>query len=127
MDDKLDEMWFAQRLLAKEFIPVEQANGEPTPSFEVWGDLNDRGVQRHLRSVIMDCVEELVEAHRKLGFKPHKQSKTTPDVEGFKEEVSDAWHFFLEFLILAGIDPEELYHLYFAKNSVNHQRILGGY
>jgi NTP pyrophosphatase (non-canonical NTP hydrolase) len=104
-----------------------QEIGHTTPEPHEWGDLNSRRIQAALREFAGYTVEELYEAINNLKNKPWKQTDRPTDVEAFKEELADAWHFFIEFHILAGIDPEEVFRSYFRKTFVNVNRQQNGY
>lgn len=91
------------------------------------GDLDHRQTQRVLREFASYTVEELYEAIGNLKNKPWKQTERPTDVEAFKEELADVWHFFIELHILAGIDPEEIFRMYFQKTFINVNRQQNGY
>jgi NTP pyrophosphatase (non-canonical NTP hydrolase) len=93
----------------------------------LWGNLDNRKTQAAIREFAGYTVEELYEAINNLKNKPWKQTDVETNVEAFKEELADAWHFFIELHILAGIDPVEVFRSYFRKAFVNTQRIASGY
>lgn len=91
------------------------------------GDIQSRDVHEKAREFVGYTVEELYEAVGMLKGKPWKAEYKEVDRDAFVEEVADAWHFFLEFLIMVGITPEELFSAYFSKTLVNINRWKNGY
>lgn len=91
------------------------------------GKLDNRTTQAALREFAGYTVEELYEAINNLKNKPWKRSDTETDVDAFREELADAWHFFIEFHIIAGIDPIDIFREYFRKTFVNVHRQQNGY
>ena len=62
-----------------------------------------------------------------LKNKPWKQTHMETDVEHYKEEIIDAFHFFVELCILSGIDEDDLFKIYLFKNEVNRFRQRSNY
>lgn len=91
------------------------------------GDINHPVIQAKLREFASYTVEELYEAINHLKNKPWKKTYVETDRGAFIEEIADAFHFFLEFLIFAGITPEVLFRAYFAKTLTNIERQRTGY
>lgn len=66
-------------------------------------------------------------------FKPWKDySGVTAEDEAAafakaKVELIDAWHFFMNLALGLGMDAEEFYNIYAAKNKENHRRQDAGY
>ena len=117
------ETMFAQQL--KHMQAYSEIGHTTNP--EHWGDLDSRVTQASLREFASYTVEELYEAINHLKNKPWKQTDRPTDVEAFKEELADMWHFLIEMHIIAGIDPEEIFRMYFRKTFVNVQRQQNGY
>jgi dimeric dUTPase (all-alpha-NTP-PPase superfamily) len=109
--------------------PKEIASGlSITTSPLEWADLNNRRVQARIHEAFGHVIRELAEAMQHLdGSKSWKDNPRPVDVSGFNEEIVDALHFFVEMCVLAGIDAEDLFRLYFEKNVVNHNRVEQGY
>lgn len=80
-----------------------------------------------LKDLAYRVVEELSEATNTLKNKPWKQDFVETDADHFYEELADAFHFFVEFAITAGLDAESLTKVYFAKSEVNKFRQRSGY
>jgi len=94
---------------------------------ELWGDIDNRQVQAAVREFASYTVEELYEAINHLKNKPWKQTDKTTDLGAFHEELADAWHFWIEMHIIAGIDPTAVFRAYFAKTLINKERQSNGY
>ena len=116
--DKLQNIFSRQLDLMEKYHNIEKHNGllqyEAVPI-----DLHDRMGQARIRELIRRIVEELFEASHVLKNSPWKQSHVLTDENHFYEELSDAFHFFIELCIAVGLDAEALYRLYFKKSEVN--------
>ena len=97
-------------------------NGSQGVDPEEFGSLRSRWVQNNLHEIYGYLVRELSETMALLKNKPWRDHDSPVDREGFIEEVVDSLHFFIEFCIVAGITPEDLYTGYLAKSQVNHTR-----
>ena len=137
-NDEFDELWenhveagipdiletmFAQQL--KHMQAYSEIGHTTNP--EHWGDLDSRVTQASLREFASYTVEELYEAINNLKNKPWKQTDKPTDVEAFKEELADMWHFLIEFHIIAGLSPIDVFKEYFRKAFINGNRIVSGY
>ena len=78
------------------------------------------------KEMYVALVDELHEALGEMGWKAWATSKhfNEPAVQG---ELIDAWHFFMNLLILSGLDPEVMFEKYMAKHRKNQQRQIDGY
>jgi hypothetical protein len=101
---------------------IEQRNGAVVVEARSFGVVDAREVQIRMKDLAYRVVEELSEATNTLKNKPWKQTFVATDVPHFHEELADAFHFFVELLITAGISAEDLFKLYFLKNAVNQFR-----
>lgn len=97
------------------------------PAPEIWGDLDNAAVQAALRENAGYVVEELMEAVGNLKNKPWRQTPVPTDTAGFREELADVWHFFIQLHLLAGLNPLEVFQDYFSKSVINQNRQQGGY
>lgn len=122
--DILCTMFAQQRQHMQAYSEMEHST---TPPPHVWGDLDARAVQASIREFAGYTIEELYEAINLMKNKPWKQTDVPTDVEKFKEELADMWHFLIELHILAGIDPEEIFRQYFRKAFINVHRQQTGY
>ncbi len=122
--DILCTMFAQQRKHMQTYSEMEHST---TPEPHEWGNLDGRKIQASVREFAGYTIEELYEAINLMKNKPWKQTDVPTDVEKFKEELADAWHFFIELHILAGIDPEEIFRQYFRKAFINVHRQQTGY
>ena len=118
----LEAIIHGQKYLMPKYDEIEAANGLLiTPDCPV--NLDDPKGQARIKDFMWRVTEELGEAANCLKNKPWKQTHMPTDIDHFNEELSDALHFFIELLILAGLDTEEkVYDLYHRKNVVNQFR-----
>lgn len=123
--DRLDLIFEAQKRLKQKYDKIEREKGLFVPELPI--DINNCLTQEYLKSQAYRIVSELVEATECLKNKAWKQTETFCDVDHFKEELSDALHFFIEFCIVVGISSEELFQLYFKKMTVNEWRVKTNY
>lgn len=120
--DLLATIFAGQRQLMEEYDEIERRNGAVVPRPEFFGQLDAREVQIRLKDLAWRVTEEISEATNTLKNKPWKQTFVATDVAHFEEEVADALHFFVEFLITAGFTPETIFKVYFKKFAVNQFR-----
>lgn len=104
MQSELQERHFGAR--------VEELQGEERIQF--------------LKDMYIAFVDEMHEALGEVGWKPWATSKHWNE-EAFKGELIDAWHFFMNFMLVAGLDAEDLFERYMQKHSVNVARQEAGY
>ena len=83
--------------------------------------------QEIIRATTFFLTEELYEAMNLLKKKPWRNNPPDTDKNAFKEELIDAFHFFLELMVLSGLTAEDLYHIYFSKMMKNIDRQNKGY
>lgn len=119
--DKLDMIFKRQKELMKKYHNIELKQGllqtEDCPV-----NLNDAKGQARLKDFAWRITEELGEAMNCLKNKPWKQTQMETDTIHFIEEISDAFHFFIEMCILIGLTPESLTDIYLRKSLVNKFR-----
>lgn len=123
--DMLVAIFERQTQLMEKYHQIEKDNGHFVVDSPV--DLDDRFGQARLKDMAYRCIEEISEATNCLKNKPWKTTPVLTDRMHFYEEISDAFHFFVEFCLTAGIGPEELYTLYHKKNVVNQFRQASNY
>ena len=92
-------------------------------------DLTNKETQQHLRDLALRGVEEVFEAVQELkNAKAHRQTEIKEfDRAAFKEEMVDAFNYFLSLLIVMGVTPDELFEAYVDKDRVIHDRIKSKY
>lgn len=121
MADKLDEVFNRQT----EFMQLLREH-DRLPEWPV--DLQTKPGQRLIKEMIWNMTEEMAEASFTLKNRVHKLSDDrTLDVDHYKEELGDAFAFFLEICILSGFTADDLFAEYRRKNEVVKQRLSGGY
>jgi len=121
--DSLEQIFKRQEELRKKYGPIETAkNLLPPLSDESIGNLDLSLVQAHLKDFAWRLTEEIGEAMNCLKNKPWKQSEMATDSAHFYEELADAFHFFIEMCIIAGLDAKSLYMIYMKKSEVNKFR-----
>lgn len=122
--DILETMFAKQREHMQAYARINEDAQLPP---HLWGDLDHPRTQAAIREFASYTVEELYEAINHLKNKPWKQTRRPTDLDAFREELADAWHFWIEMLILAGLDPTEIFMDYFRKALVNQHRQESGY
>lgn len=81
----------------------------------------------HLNQEINEMLYELPY------FKPWKNYSNVTEEEAWcaiekaRMELIDAWHFFMNIALALGLEPEEFFDMYIAKNKENHRRQDAGY
>lgn len=78
------------------------------------------------RQNFLSCVAELMEAMDETGWKPWASSNHI-NKEAFKKEMVDAWHFFMNCMLLGDMTAEDLAQGYMTKREINLQRQRDGY
>lgn len=81
---------------------------------------------KFIKDMIMAAEDELHEALNEVGWKPWATSRHI-NVEAFKGELVDAFHFFMNLCMVVDMGPVELYERYLEKRQRNAQRQLDGY
>jgi len=118
MKDKLEKIFHRQKSLN------EKLYGE---------DVNVILDQRFINLNIMALYDEVGEVMRETAWKNPEytpfgwKTQSELNIEGFKEELVDTLHFFINLCISAGMGPDELFERYERKNDKNHKRKEDGY
>lgn len=103
--DKLEEIFDRQAKYLISLRPTYLHNGFlKHASFFPW-ELDDRHYQEEFRLLAWRFVEEIIEATET--YEVYSQDKVVGR-EAFREEVSDALHFFIELCIVSGVTRSEL-------------------
>lgn len=79
-----------------------------------------------IRWNVLALEDELHEALGEVGWKPWATSRHV-NREQFRNELVDAWHFFMNLLLCVGVDAEEFFAAYMAKAQKNAKRMADGY
>lgn len=125
-NDRLGLIFTRQLELMEKYHPIEKANGLLVTE-DVPIDLHSHKGQHRLKDFAWRITEELGEAMSCLKNKPWKATPMDTDIDHYKEEIADAFHFFVELCILSGIGAHELFQLYLRKSEVNKFRQRSGY
>ena len=121
---KLEEM-FKLRLsfmkMMKDTIPGSY------PDFPV--DIAEKASQQVCRDLALKGVEEMFEALQHLkNWKTHRETDMPEiDREEFLEEIVDAFNYFFSLMILIGVDVDEFYNAFNAKDEIIRRRLQKGY
>lgn len=125
--DLLINMFIRQAGHRVQYDEIYRRRGLNPPAQGQWGNLNNPDVQAAIRETLAYCVEEAYEAIGLLKNKPWKQSFVATDIDAFYKEFADAWHFWLEANILAGMTPDIIAKYYFDMAQKNDERRENGY
>lgn len=125
--DLLVNMFMRQMGHKQEYDKIYRAKGLSILDPSQYGNLNHPAVQAEIRSTFAFLVEELMEAINLLKNKPWKQTARETDPELFYKELADAWHFWLELMIVAGMGPDKVARYYFGEAKKNDDRRASGY
>jgi NTP pyrophosphatase (non-canonical NTP hydrolase) len=121
MSDMLKKAFTLQR----EFMDM-LVEHDKFPEYPV--DLTSKQGQRFVKECAFNLIEELMEASFTLKNRQHKLSDDNEvDLKHFREELGDAFAYFIEICHLCDISAEDLYDEYSRKNHIVRQRLLSGY
>lgn len=121
MSDKLDRAFTLQR----EFMDM-LVEHDKFPEYPV--DLTTKQGQRFIKECVWNLVEELAEASFTLKNRMHKLSDDSElDFDHYREELGDAFAFFMEICLLSGITGDCLFQEFRRKNEVVRRRLQEGY
>lgn len=113
-EDRLSYMYELQRELQ-----AEAYGKDPT---ELEGDER----LQFAKDMHIALTDELHEALGEIGWKPWATSKHFEE-DAYKAELVDAWHFFMNLMLVARMTPEDLFQGYTKKRQRNIERQLEGY
>lgn len=114
MTDRLTEMLGLQREFQHKLYGCDVADLMPDERAE------------YVRTMVLSCTAELFEALDETGWKPWATSRHL-NRDAYLSELIDAWHFFMNLLLVADITPEEFMVAYRKKIKRNHERQEEGY
>jgi hypothetical protein len=125
--DKLELVFACQRELAEKYHKIEEENaGHSLPRYDQV-DINSYQGQARIKDFAWRVTEEIAEAMLTLKNRPWKQTSQVTDEDHYREEMIDAFHFFIELLIMSGFTADSLAKYYLMKHSVNQFRIKSQY
>ena len=91
-------------------------------------DMTSKPGQRIIREVSFNMIEELFEAIFTLKNKMHRLTDVRVfDFEHYREEMGDAFAYFMEICLMSDISPDDLYNEYCRKNDIVKERLKKGY
>jgi hypothetical protein len=125
--DLLVNMFIQQVQHAGEYDKILRAKGIIPLSEALWGNLSHPDTQAKLREFAGYITEELYEGINLLKNKPWKQTYKETDHDEFYKEMGDFWHFVLEFMMYAGMMPDQIQKYYFGMAQKNIERRAEGY
>lgn len=121
MSDKLDDMFEKQTELMEEF-----KEHDILPEWPV--DLKTKRGQRFIKEYMFNMIEEMMEASFTLKNRVHKLSDDKEvDMDHYREELVDAYSYFMEVCILSGMSANDLYDGFVKKNAIVRDRLKKGY
>jgi hypothetical protein len=89
-------------------------------------DLSGEERALFIKDMVLALTDELHEALQEVGWKPWATSRHVND-EAFKGELIDAWHFFMNLILVSGMDPFDFMQRYISKHDKNASRQEAGY
>lgn len=125
--DLLVNLYLRQMTHMVEYNKIYRAKGLSTVEGGQFGNINSPEVQAKIRESAGYMIEEVYEAIGLLKNKPWKQTPKETDSDVFYKELADAWHFWLELMIYAGMSPDLVQKYYFNIAESNDQRRAEGY
>jgi dimeric dUTPase (all-alpha-NTP-PPase superfamily) len=81
----------------------------------------------HLNQEINEMLYELPFFKPWKDYSAMSEEEIVEAINKARVECVDAWHFFMNIMLGLGLDADEFYRLYLAKNSENHRRQDEGY
>lgn len=109
----MDRLQHIFELQAKLDAEIEKNHRLPEYDLSTW-------VQKETMAIIVELAELLEEVNFKWWKIPHPLNR-----EALKEELADILHFFVSMCLKVGVNAEELYQAYLAKNKENFRRQMG--
>lgn len=82
--------------------------------------------QKFINVMTIAAISELIEAIHETPWKPWKKQQKF-NLDKFREEIIDAWHFLINLSIAAGFNANTLVECYMDKNKINFKRQDNGY
>jgi dimeric dUTPase (all-alpha-NTP-PPase superfamily) len=113
--DRLDEMLKLQNDLQKLMPPIRE-----------FPSRDPETLMEQIRMNVLALITELTEMLNETGWKPWATSNHL-NREAFTSETVDAWHFFMNLMLLGGVTADDLHQGYLRKRQVNVDRQAIGY
>lgn len=99
---------------------------EKTYGFGPLEEMTDDQKMEWVRNNVLALTDELHEALAETGWKPWTSSNHL-NRKRYVGELVDAWHFFMNLMLVVGMSAEELEALYVEKRKLNVRRQVAGY
>ena len=98
-------------------------------------EMNEKEISAYIKEMMLWTNDEMSEALHELKYAKGWSKKynswsdeeTHQKNENFKDEIVDAFHFFMNIMIPAGMNADELFDRYLKKNKINIERQETGY
>lgn len=110
---------FEAMLAAQRALQINSFGNNP-------GELSQEEAVEFIRWNTLAATDELHEALAEVGWKPWATSKHI-NREAFISELVDAFHFYMNLMLVVNCSVEEFTEAYFKKRSINEQRQAEGY
>ena len=115
MNDRLSEMLELQRELQNNTYGID-------PSV-----ITAQGDMSFIKDMVIAATDELHEVLGETRWKPWTTGPRTVNVENYKKEMVDLFHFFMNLMLAVDMTADELYDMYRFKRQVNIKRQEDGY
>lgn len=112
--DPLHEMMKAQFELQRDTYGIDYSN------------MTDEERIHHFKEMLHAFNDEMHEALGEMGWKPWASSRHF-NTEAVQSELIDAWHFFMNLMLISKMTPDKLFMMYLAKRQKNIARQQEGY
>jgi NTP pyrophosphatase (non-canonical NTP hydrolase) len=120
-DDRLAVMFSRQR----EFMDMLK-DADKMPEYPV--DMTSKPGQRLIKETTFNLIEELFEACYTLKNRMHRLTDARVfDFEHYREELGDAFAYFMEVCLLSGISDQDICDEFLKKNAIVKERLRRGY
>jgi len=82
--------------------------------------------QEYINEQTLSLISEALEALRKTNWKRWRKTDCS-DLEEFRNEIIDIWHFLINLTLVSGMNTDELFYRFIIKNNENWERQRNGY
>jgi dimeric dUTPase (all-alpha-NTP-PPase superfamily) len=82
--------------------------------------------QQFINEMTQALFVEIAESLQETDFKSWKKPKGI-DIDKYREELIDCWHFLINLSLAAGMDHIDIYTRFVEKNEINKKRQKDGY
>lgn len=85
------------------------------------------GDMSYIRDMVLAAISELNEVLGEVTWKPWVTTPPNVNVDSYKKEIVDVWHFLMNLMLAVDMSADELYELYMRKKKINADRQRNGY